>query len=138
MKKFSNSYRGHTLSELNITPLLDLVFVLLIIFMIATPVMEQQLAVNLPKSAPQSNTQIPEASIHSVTVDGSGRISLDKTQVSIDELLPALERLKARDGNTTVALRADANLRYQTLVRVLDAIRQAEVKLGLATVPDGG
>jgi biopolymer transport protein ExbD len=138
MKRFSNSYRGHTLSELNITPLLDLVFVLLIIFMIATPALEQQLPVNLPKSAPQSNTPVPETSVHSVTVDGNGRIALDRTPVSIDELQPALQRLKARDENTAVALRADANLRYQTLVRVLDAIKEAEVKLGLATVPDGG
>ncbi|GAB4244393.1 MAG: protein TolR [Candidatus Methylacidiphilales bacterium] len=136
MKRISDRYRTSTLGELNITPLLDLVFVLLIIFMIATPVMEQQMALNLPKARPDNAPEIDPKSVKPVSVEASGRIFLEKQEVSLTELEAALIRLRQADPNTVVSLRADAELPYQKLVGVLDAVKSAGVKLGLANLPE--
>lgn len=126
----------HSLSELNITPLLDMVFVLLIIFMITTPLMEQSMALKLPEAHAQPSPNVRPESIHEVVVDPQGRIFLAGHPVSVQQLEQRLEAIKAADPDAAVALRADESLRYQQLVRVLDAIREAGVRLGLSTVPD--
>lgn len=136
MKRVSDRYRTSTLGELNITPLLDLVFVLLIIFMITTPVMEQNLALNLPTARPDPSPEIDPKSIKAVSVEASGRIFLEKRVVSLTELEAELIRLREADANTVVSLRADADLPYQKLVGVLDAVKSAGVKLGLANLPE--
>lgn len=136
MKRVSDRYRTSTLGELNITPLLDLVFVLLIIFMIVTPVMEQQMALNLPTARPDTSPEIDPKSVKPVSVEASGRIFLEKQEVSLTELEAALIRLRQADPNTVVSLRADAELPYQKLVGVLDAVKSAGVKLGLANLPE--
>ncbi len=135
MKRISERYRTSTLGELNITPLLDLVFVLLIIFMIATPVMEQQLSLNLPTARPDTAPEIDPKSVKSVSIQASGTILLEKREVSLAELEAELIRLRQADPNTVVSLRADADLPYQKLVGVLDAVKTAGVKLGLANLP---
>jgi biopolymer transport protein ExbD len=124
------------LAELNITPLLDLVFVLLIIFMISTPVLEQQMTLNLPSASPDTQPEIDPRSVKSVTVDSSGKIFLEKAPVTIQQLETELIRLRTANPDTVVSLRADADLKYQELVRVLDAVKKAGVKLGLANLPE--
>lgn len=136
MKRISDRYRTSTLGELNITPLLDLVFVLLIIFMIATPVLEQQLAVNLPTARPDASPEIDPKSVKTVSVDAAGKIFLERREVTLEQLEAELIRLREADPNTVVSLRADANLPYQKLVGVLDAVKTAGVKLGLANLPE--
>ncbi|MFQ3670604.1 MAG: biopolymer transporter ExbD [Verrucomicrobiia bacterium] len=136
MKRISERYRTSTLGELNITPLLDLVFVLLIIFMIATPVLEQQMTINLPTARPEAAPELDPRSIKPVSVDASGRVFLERREVTVAQLEAELIRLREADPNTTVSLRADANLPYQKLVGVLDAVKGAGVKLGLANLPE--
>jgi len=137
MKRYSERFHGRgVLSELNITPLLDLCFVLLIIFMISTPLMEQQMAVNLPKSRPKASNKIDPQSIVQVTVDGHGGIVCSKRQVTLKELELLLKQHMTDDPDTVVALRADAGLRYQELIDVLDVVKDSGAKLGLATVPE--
>jgi biopolymer transport protein ExbD len=125
-----------TLSELNITPLLDLAFVLLIIFMITTPLMEQKIDIQLPDSRPNPSQRIDPKSVRQVAVDKQGRVFLDEKPVSVRQLEDTLRSFKASDPEAAVALRADAELRYQQLVDVLDAIKESGVKLGLATTPE--
>lgn len=136
MRRHSTSMARHTVSELNITPLLDLVFVLLIIFMITTPLMEQSMQVNLPQARTQPVGPVDPDSIHEVVVDVKGRIFLGGQPVTAAQLEAQLKRIKARDADAAVALRADKTVRYQELVTVLDAIRESGVRLGLSTTPE--
>ena len=135
MKKLSHSTHKSTLAELNITPLLDLVFVLLVIFMITTPLMEQQIGVRLPTSSPQPSAELEPKRVRQVTIDASGAIHFEQSLVNLATLKAELIRFKSTESEGAVALRADQNLRYQNLVDVLDAIRASGLKLGLATSP---
>ncbi|NJK90870.1 MAG: biopolymer transporter ExbD [Blastochloris sp.] len=74
MKRHSSRYQGHVMTELNITPLLDLVFVLLIIFMITTPLIEQQISLSLPTSKPTPPAQVDPKSVLQVSLDAQGSI----------------------------------------------------------------
>ncbi|MFH1066555.1 MAG: biopolymer transporter ExbD [bacterium] len=137
MRKHSGSMTRATLSEINITPLLDLAFVLLIIFMITTPLLEQKIVIDLPESRPTAaEEEVDPKSIKQIAIDEVGRVYLDEERVEVADLESRLIAFKRADKNAAVSLRADANLRYQQIVHVLDAIRESGVKLGLATVPE--
>lgn len=123
------------MTELNITPLLDLVFVLLIIFMITTPLIEQQISLNLPKSQPATQNDVNPKSVLSVNIDAKGTIYLSEKKVTLKQLEAAITQQMKKDSNSAVALRADAKLQYQQLVDVLDLIKNSGAKLGLATTP---
>jgi biopolymer transport protein ExbD len=136
MKRFSQRNRGGAvLAELNITPLLDLCFVLLIIFMITTPLMEQSLDVKLPQAKADPSYQMDVKNILSVTVNAKGVISVGKdTLRSPGELETLLARELKKNPKTVVALRADKDLRYQELVDVLDVVRRSGAPLGLTNL----
>ncbi len=136
MRKFSHSVGRHSLSELNITPLLDMVFVLLVIFMITTPLMEQKMDVNLPESRPTESQQVDPSKVRQVAVDQLGRVFLDRQEMTVEELEQRLKVIHRDEPDAAVALRADKNLKYQQLIYVLDAIRASGLKLGLSTVPE--
>lgn len=135
MKRFSDRFKHSLVSELNVTPLIDLAFTLLIIFMIATPLIEQQLVIDLPKASPDPPTPVKESSIIYISLDSQANLQLNDQPITLTQLREILPLMKKRDPNTTVSLRADANLRYQELVSVLDVIKASGVKLGLATLP---
>jgi len=134
MKRYSQRMGGTLLSELNVTPLIDLAFTLLIIFMITAPLMEHSLEIELPKS----NQPASEASdeVKQIAVDASGTIFYQETAIRLEQLELELARLMQQNPNGAVSLRADANLRYQQLVLVLDAIKESGARLGLATTPE--
>ena len=138
MKRYSQRARsGGVLSELNITPLLDLCFVLLIIFMITTPLMEQSLDVKLPHAPADPSYQMDVKNILSVTVNAQGAISVGKDKLrNAGELEILLTRELQKNPKTVVALRADKDLRYQELVTVLDIVRRSGAPLGLTNLPD--
>jgi len=129
--------QAHTLAELNITPLLDLVFVLLIIFMITTPLMEQQLPVDLPKSSTPLTTSLPDPkSILTLTLSKDGSALLGSEKIRLDQLTSLLTQRRARDPELVVSLRADSTLPYETVFRALEAVRSAGARLDLANTPD--
>ncbi|MDR1190128.1 MAG: biopolymer transporter ExbD [Verrucomicrobiales bacterium] len=138
MKRFSQRLRGSgVLAEINITSLLDLCFVLLIIFMITTPLMEQTLDVNLPRARASRDTPPDARNILSVNVSATGAVSVGQdTLRSAGELEILLARELQKNPQTVVALRADKNLRYQELLDVLDAVRRSGAPLGLANLPE--
>ena len=139
MKRFSQRSRGGmVLAELNITPLLDLCFVLLIIFMITTPLMEQSLDINLPSAQPSLDYRPPPADrVMNVNIDGAGVISVGREQLnSLGELETRLASEMQRNPKTVVALRADKELRYRQLMDVLDIVRRSGAQLGLANIPE--
>jgi len=136
-RSFRSQSQSHALAELNITPLLDLVFVLLIIFMITTPLMEQQLPVDLPKATTSLPTTMPDPkSILTLTLSKDGSVLLGSEKVTLDQLTPLLTQRKARDPELVVSLRADSSLPYEKIFRALEAVRSAGARLDLANTPD--
>jgi biopolymer transport protein ExbD len=134
MKKFSKTSH-HSLSELNITPLLDLAFVLLVIFIITTAPVVNDLDLNLP-SASSRPKEAPKKPNY-VTVDARGKIYLNKKEVDLISLQQLLAQLRADDPDLSVVVRGDSKIQYQNIVNVLDALQQANVsKVGLATEPE--
>jgi biopolymer transport protein ExbD len=132
VKKFSKGTHS-SLNELNITPLLDLAFVLLVIFIITTPQLSNDLEMNLP--SPKSKT--PPAKppkIHKIQIDAAGHITLNDQLIQPDVLKPTLLALKNSEPDPSVVVRGSADVDYQHVVVVLDALQQADItKVGLAT-----
>lgn len=121
------------MAELNITPLLDLAFVLLIIFVITTPMLESSIDVNLPTGQPTE--KVEPKSVRTVSVDKDGRIFAGNTPVSISQLNTTLIDWKHGDPNVAVLLRADRDIRYQKLVDVFGALEHAGIeKIGLVNM----
>lgn len=134
MKKTSR--RGHgTLNELNITPLLDLVFVLLVIFIITTPQMVNSLEMALPSGKPPpANPNAPKPKINRIVVDEKGQVFLNDDAVPDAQLKDRLRSLKAADPDPKIVVKGADNADYQSMIKVLDALQQLEItKIGLAT-----
>ncbi len=132
MKKVSKGQHS-SLNELNITPLLDLAFVLLVIFIITTPQLSNDLEMNLP-SPKKNNTPAPPPKINRILVDAAGRITLNDQPIELVALKPAFVALKANDPDASVVVRGAAEVDYQRVIGVLDALQQADItKVGLAT-----
>lgn len=133
MRKCSKSVHA-SLTELNITPLLDLAFVLLVIFIITTTPIVNDLDLNLPTASKKQKDSPPKANY--VTVDSSGTIHLNKMQVTLDGLLSELIQLRVDDPDLSVIVRGDGKTKYRHIVTVMDALQQANVvKVDLATEP---
>jgi biopolymer transport protein ExbD len=131
--KTSGSHHG-TLTELNITPLLDLVFVLLVIFIITTPQLMNNLEMALPSGKPPPK-KAAQAQPNKIIIDASGGISLNGNTLNFAALKNELTRMKANDQNLSVVVSAADDVAYQAMINVLDLLRQLEItKVGLATV----
>src|SRR5579862_4758251 len=131
MKKCSHSTH-HALAELNITPLLDLAFVLLVIFIITTTPIVNDLAVDLPTAA--NRPKDPKPKINYITVDNSGKIFLNKDEVSLEDLPGKLVDLRLVNDDINVEIRGSAKAKYRNVVAVMDACQMALVlKVNLAT-----
>lgn len=135
MRKCSKHVHS-SLTELNITPLLDLAFVLLVIFIITTTPIVNDLDLNLPKASKKQKDSPPKANY--VTVDGTGVVYLNKQEVSMEQLLNELIRLRTDDPDLSVIVRGDSKTKYRKILAVMDSLQQANVvKVDLATEPDG-
>ena len=133
MKKTSRSHH-HTLNELNITPLLDLVFVLLVIFIITTPQMMNNLEMNLPSGKPPPPTKQPKPRINKISVDAKGQTFLNDEAVTIPQLKDQLQQLKDADPDLKVVVKGADAVDYQNMINVLDVLRELDItKVGLAT-----
>ncbi len=130
------SRRGHhTMNELNITPLLDLVFVLLVIFIITTPQMVNSLEMALPSAKPPPpDPNAPKPKINRIEVDAQGSVRLNDEPVPDVDLKTRLQSLKAADPDPKVVVKGSDDVDYQSMIKVLDALQQLEItKVGLAT-----
>jgi biopolymer transport protein ExbD len=132
MKKTSRSHHS-SLNELNITPLLDLVFVLLVIFIITTPQMMNNLEMSLPSGNPPKTKDKPK--INQIRVDPSGQTFLNDELVTMPLLKERLEAIKTQDPDPNVVVSAADTVDYQHMIDVLDVLQQLNItKVGLATV----
>jgi biopolymer transport protein ExbD len=133
MRRYSNRTSLSTLSEINITPLLDLAFVLLIIFMITTPLLENSKTLIIPSSA-TTNAPINPATVQTLSMDRNEVIRLNEQVIDLAALESRLAALKAADPNVAVVIRPDRNLPVQKLVSLMDALQRADItKVGIAT-----
>lgn len=134
MKKFSQSHHS-SLNELNITPLLDLAFVLLVIFIITTPQLSNDLEMNLPTPKRENQPPPPKPpKLHHLQIDATGRITLNDQVIELAALKPTLEALRKEDPTVKVVFRGAGDVEYQKVVGVLDALQQAAItNVGLAT-----
>ncbi len=118
--------------DINITPMLDVAYVLLLIFIIMTTATVQGISVNLPKASSTPSLSKPKTKAISIAQDGT--IYLDTYPVSIQELETRLGQYKAATPDLPVVLKADAAIQYEKVIEVLDVVTRLEIsQLGLVT-----
>jgi biopolymer transport protein ExbD len=124
-------------SEINVTPLVDVCLVLLIIFMVVTPMLHREINVQLPETGspgamPQATRQLR------ITIREDGTVRVDDTAVPLSELSAILGRLRAAGPERPVIVEGDRRLRYEQISRVLESVEDAGFrKVGLITVRTG-
>ncbi|MGJ0483534.1 MAG: ExbD/TolR family protein [Methylomicrobium sp.] len=123
---------GKVYDDINITPMLDVAYVLLLIFIIMTTATVQGITVNLPKASSTPSLSKPKTKAISISQDGT--IYLDTYPVSIQELETRLAQYKAATPDLPVVLKADATIQYEKVIEVLDVVTRLEIsQLGLVT-----
>jgi len=133
MRRYSQRQSLSSLSEINITPLLDLAFVLLIIFMITTPLLESSMNLVIPSSGAAS-PPINTSQVQMISIDRADTIKLNSQGVDPASLVARLVELKRTNPDVAVVIRPDRELPVQKLVAVMDALQRAEItKVGIAT-----
>jgi biopolymer transport protein TolR len=126
-----NGDRG-TMSQINVTPLVDVMLVLLIIFMVTAPMMQQGVQVNLPKADTKALT--PKEDTLVVSLEASGRTFINSSEISQDQLKEKLTSMLAGREKREVFLKADQSVPYGEVVKVMAQIKGAGVeRLGMVT-----
>ena len=123
MRRFSQRSALVTLSEINITPLLDLAFVLLIIFVITTPLLEQSLPLKLPKGG-QPSGRVDPRDVRTVEISVQGAYRLNRVPMELNQIEQLLVRDFQANPNLVVYIRADENSRTKDLYAVVDRCRR--------------
>jgi biopolymer transport protein ExbD len=137
MRRYSQRHNLSSLSEINITPLLDLAFVLLIIFMITTPLLENSMSLVIPSSG-EKNPAINSSQVQTISIDRNEEIRLNNQVIDLDSLGAQLTELKQSNPDVAVVIRPDRELPVQKLVTLMDALQRAEItKVGIATKAEG-
>jgi biopolymer transport protein ExbD len=136
MRRYSQRNNLTTLSEINVTPLLDLAFVLLIIFMITTPLLENSMSLVIPSSG-AANPPINSLQVQTLSIDRSETIRFNNQVVDLETLTKQLTELKQVNPDVAVVIRPDRELPVQKLITLMDALRRAQItKVGIATKAD--
>lgn len=118
--------------DLNVTPLMDLAWTLLVVFIIMATATVQGINVELPQAS--AAPSLAEPKTKAITITADGRIYLGTAQVTINELQQQLRQYKAADPELPVVVKGDADVRYDRVVQVLDVLKQLQItNLGLVT-----
>ena len=131
----SSSKEGSvTISQINVTPLVDVMLVLLVIFMVTAPIIQQGVQVNLPQAKAGAIPGKEEQLV--VTITHNGRIHLNDNPMTLTELGRKLRAIHGLEPNKGVYLRADQDVRYGVVMKTIAQIKQAGIeKLGMVTRP---
>jgi len=136
MRRYSQRNNLTTLSEINVTPLLDLAFVLLIIFMITTPLLENSMNLVIPSSG-AAKPPINSSQVQTLSIDRSETIRFNNQVVDLETLTTQLTELKQANPDVAVVIRPDRELPVQKLITLMDTLRRAQItKVGIATKAD--
>jgi biopolymer transport protein ExbD len=120
---------------INVTPMLDLAYVLLVVFILMTTASIQGLSISMPKPSNKPVTEQHEMKV--VQVEASGAVVLNGTAVSLDELEAQLKAAQSRDAKMSVAIKGDAHTQYAKVVAVIDLCDRLGVNMGLVTARIG-
>ncbi|MEI6491817.1 MAG: biopolymer transporter ExbD [Verrucomicrobiota bacterium] len=136
MRRYSSRESLQTLSEINVTPLLDLAFVLLIIFMITTPLIENSIDLVVPSSS-TAKTSINPSEVFTISMDKNDVMKLNSEVVTAADLESRLATLHAENPSTAVVVRPDRDLAVQKFVSVMDILQRTGItKVGVMTHPE--
>ncbi len=128
----SSQQSGTTISQINVTPLVDVMLVLLVIFMVTAPIIQQGVQVNLPQAKAGAIPGKEEQLV--VAVTRNGRIYLNDNPMTLSELGQKLRAIRGLQADKEVYLRADQDVRYGAVMKVVAEIKQAGIqKLGMVT-----
>ncbi len=129
--------RAKPMSEINVTPFVDVMLVLLIIFMVAAPLLTVGVPVELPKTAAQALPQEQEEPL-TITIEASGQLSIQNTEIQDADLLNRLRAIAAERSDDKVFLRADGTIAYERVVQVMGALNRGGFSnIGLVTDTGG-
>ena len=133
MRRYSQRNSLTTLSEINVTPLLDLAFVLLIIFMITTPLLENSMNLVIPSSG-ATNPPVSSSRVQTVSIDRGETIRFNNQVVNSETLTTQLIQLKQANPDVAIVIRPDRELPVQKLISLMDTLQRARItKVGIAT-----
>jgi len=136
MRRYTSRTSLSTLAELNITPLLDIAFTLLIIFMITTPLIENQIDLVVPTSE-TARTPVDVKNVKAVEISRQGDIRFEDDPVSPEELEARLEALFAAQPDLAVVIRPDRELPIQRFMNVMDVLKRVGIaKVGVLARPE--
>jgi biopolymer transport protein ExbD len=126
-RTFRQRRQMHAVAELNVTNLLDLAFVLLIIFMIATPLItaEQTIPINLPsESKSEQSKPDPDITFQQISIDRQGAYFFSGTRMTLSELQARLRQLGGEKNPPVIRIRADLTLQWQQVVTLMDELKK--------------
>jgi biopolymer transport protein ExbD len=135
MRRFSQRSHLVTLSEINITPLLDLAFVLLIIFVITTPLLEKSIDLKLPGGG-HTETKIDKSDIYIVEISNTGYFALNKKRMALPQILTELARDSKSNPNLVVYIRGDKDSKLDLTAQLLDGCNKYGItRYSIRTAP---
>ncbi len=124
------------MSEINVTPLVDVMLVLLIVFIVTAPLLMQAVKVNLPRTAAVS--PVKQTRTIQMTINAQGSVFIDQRPIHFDMLETELKRISAQDADPSVQLHADENVRYGRIAQVLALLQRVGItRLAFVTTPSG-
>src|SRR5687767_8625894 len=136
MRRFSQRNHLVTLSDINVTPLLDLAFVLLIIFVITTPLLEQGLTLKLPTGDVEDNRKIDSKDVKTIEISPTGNFMMSGQWMNLDQMGAALAAERQRNPKIIVYVRADENAITKHLAAVLNRVELAGIdQVSVRTTP---
>ncbi|RRV05274.1 biopolymer transporter ExbD [Pseudomonas sp. v388] len=129
---FSTQDSDEVLSEINVTPLVDVMLVLLVVFIVTAPLLTNSIPINLPKTEDVAPVEQKDPLV--VSIDGDGKLFINKDQIQPDLLETSLKSAKEKDAQVRVQLQADDGVNYGEVARAMASIERAGItKLSVIT-----
>ncbi|PXX44060.1 ExbD/TolR family protein [Undibacterium pigrum] len=129
--------RGDVVSEINITPLVDVMLVLLVTFIITAPLLNNAVRINLPKTAATSTPNTTKSV--TVSIDAANKVFIDKREIAQEALEAELKSQVSASPDLALSLQADEGVPYRSVAKVMATIQKSGVsKLSVLTAPTGG
>ena len=134
-RKFSKNFSKNPMAEINVTPFVDVMLVLLIVFMITAPLLTTGIKIDLPDASNPVLTGNDEPLI--ITITSKEEVFLSERKIKINELNNKLESIKIANPQMRIFIRADKNINYSILIQVISKITKAGLsKISLVTLPE--
>lgn len=136
MARDDSDFDSGVIGEINLTPLVDVIFTILIVFIVSIPLLTNVIPVSLPRTAPTAEAQ--KVSDVRVSIDAAGQVFLDQTRIAADALEGELRRRNA-EGNLRVEILADEAVAYREVARAMAQIRRAGItRFTFVILPEAG